>query len=605
MSEIKIFVTHTPDSSDLCVEQPAFCHVAAGSCFWKEALPKNMEPDNTGENISQKNRAYCELTTQYWAWKNVKADYYGFCHYRRYFSFAQKKYKEADCGCLSYPYLNKEMEQALCMDEESIRRKVEQYDLLIAAGIPVRMLGADTVYGHYKNAPELNIKDLELFVQILCRKYPHLRRAARSYINGRIFYPCNMFIMKKELFFEYSKMLFTALEEFERRADMRFYSIEGRRTPGHLGERFAGIYYEYLKQKGGCRLCELQAAVFGHTKKEADIKLRPHEIPIVLSADQNYVPILYTCIKSLVDCADASRSYHIFVFHTDICTKDMQVFKSGLECSFIYIDFVDVGAGAAGWHLKAKQHITVETYYRFLILELLKNCPKVIYLDSDLIIRRDVARLYDLPMDSCLLAAALDPDFIGQYNGANTDTRRYCKEVLRLKNPYQYAQAGVLIFHTALLRQKTSVRRLFRMAETGDYKYSDQDILNIVCEGRIKKLDMAWNVLAGSRRHKVVKSAPAGIQKEYEQARKEPYIIHYAGDSKPWQHPEEDFAQEFWKTARQTPYYEQLLYGMCVQEKNSSYRKKAVVLLKRTVKKVLPSGSRIRRAAVSIYWKMR
>lgn len=43
--------------------------------------------DNEGDNISGKNPDYCELTAQYWAWKNIDCDYYGFFHYRRYLTF--------------------------------------------------------------------------------------------------------------------------------------------------------------------------------------------------------------------------------------------------------------------------------------------------------------------------------------------------------------------------------------------------------------------------------------------------------------------------------------------------------------------------------------
>ena len=67
--------------------------------------------------------------------------------------------QEADCGCLIYPVLSENVKQELCMDEASMRQTIEQYDFLIAKGIPVNALQAKSVYQHYKNAPELHIED--------------------------------------------------------------------------------------------------------------------------------------------------------------------------------------------------------------------------------------------------------------------------------------------------------------------------------------------------------------------------------------------------------------------------------------------------------------
>jgi len=81
MPNINIFVAcHHPI---FVPNHPLLIPIQVGAALTSERFPGFLY-DDTGDNISSKNRSYCELTAQYWAWKNINVDYYGFFHYRRY-----------------------------------------------------------------------------------------------------------------------------------------------------------------------------------------------------------------------------------------------------------------------------------------------------------------------------------------------------------------------------------------------------------------------------------------------------------------------------------------------------------------------------------------
>lgn len=622
MSDIKLFVTHTPNRDTMRLDEAFIYNVIAGSDFQKKDVPDGVMCDNVGENISSKNKSYCELTTQYWAWKNQKADYYGFCHYRRFFSFNRRELAEDEWGTVVYPTMNEHTKQDLCLNEKAIQEYVKDYDFLIAKGIDTKLLNAKSVYDHYNKAPELHIQDVELLLQIIKEKYPELSEAAKELFDGKVFYPCNMFIMNDELFNQYSEILFDILEAFEERADMSLYSREGYRTTGHLGERMVGIFYIYLKRKGGYRLGELQIALIQNADAQPEV-VAPKEdkvVPIVLAANQKYVPIMYNCAKSIVDHTSAAYRYEIYVFHTDIDAPSQSIFKTELGKDNVNFTFINVLPNVSGYTLQAKEHITTETFYRFLILDILKCYPKVVYLDSDMIIMRDIAELYETDLGDTLIGAVRDADFMGQCNGFNPDTKKYCDDVLKI-NPYTYFQAGALVLNVKELNKVITVQKLFEMADTGIYKYSDQDILNVICKDRVTYLDMSWNMIVDcnhERWHGVIKYAPYYIMDEYEEARKHPYIIHYAGFLKPWMKADEDFAEEFWKVARTNRYYEPLLYGMinhnasniayAVTAKSRRFHDWKVRNLEATkvkMKKILPKGSKLRKFACDVYYKIK
>lgn len=189
--------------------------------------------DDSGENISEKNRSYCELTAQYWAWKNVRANYYGFFHYRRYL------YPDVDFR-LPYRLEDKPSLQLLeRLGYGTLEGLIERYDLVVPKAenmyVPVRE--------HYANAPFHHGKDLALVEAIIRERYPEYVDAMEAYLSGTLCYFGNICIMKRQVFDEYCTWLFDILAEFDRRADFSGYGTQELRVDGYLAERLLGIYY--------------------------------------------------------------------------------------------------------------------------------------------------------------------------------------------------------------------------------------------------------------------------------------------------------------------------------------------------------------------------
>lgn len=529
-----------------------------------------MLHDDDGENISAKNPMYCELTAQYWAWKNLDADYYGFCHYRRYFNFAPMQYPEDEWGNIIESYIDRQAARHYGFDDETIQKLVPKYDILTTTRKDLRKIGQHyrSVYDQYRKAPKLYSKDLQCVLDIIDEKYPEYSSAAQKHCEGHITSFCNMYILKKEIFQDYCTWLFDILAEFEKRTDMSRYSQEALRTPGHLGERLFGIYYLYLMEhRKDLKVGELQCVLFDNTDPQEMLEpaFAEREVPIVFAANNNFVPMAATCIQSVMENSSEQYNYDLVLLESDITPENKQLLLGMLEGRKNFsLRFFNAERMLRGYELKANAHISVETYFRFLIQDILPKCDKVLYLDCDMVVKADVAELYETDVSDVLLAAARDPDFLGQINGANPSTLEYCQETLKLQDPYQYFQAGVLLFNTAAMRKAHSLSEWLTFA-TQEYKYNDQDVLNLYCEGHVKYLDMEWNMLTDCDHYRVshvIVYAPEEILRAYKKARSNPKIIHYAGFLKPWHRPDEDFACEFWNYARKTPFYEILLFRM-------------------------------------------
>ena len=586
MSDIKILIACHKDTALL--DSKILIPIQVGAAKAAKRF-EQMLSDDTGDQISEKNPMYCELTAQYWAWKNLEADYYGFFHYRRYLSFSEQKYREDRWGNVREDTFSEAMKEKYGLSDEQIEKVVTSYDLLISeeknvASMPGK---ARNVYEQYKYGDSLHIEDLDCIVSIIQEKYPEYVRDLNEYLKGKYTCFCNMYIMKKELFHEYMEWLFDILSEFEKRSNMNDYSVEGRRTPGHLAERLLTLYCIHIKRTRKIKVKSLQTVIVFHTEPKKQINILPafeiNNIAVAAACNDKFVPYMAVLLQSICEHANQENNYDILVLTQDISEKNKKILSLIIEDKNNFkIRYLDPTPYIQGCSFYIRGHFSIETYFRLVLPELLPDYKKILYLDSDMVVLDDVAKLYKEEVEEYLLGACHDADTAGLYNGYEPNKKSYMDQVLKLKNPYQYFQAGTLLINLEEFRKIYTVEEKLQYAVSRKFQLLDQDILNKLCEGSVRYIDMSWNVMvdyAGIRKDQIIVKAPAWLNEMYLEARKHPKIIHYAGSEKPWNVPEMDFGTEFWKYARKTPYYEMLLRNMTLtslqeKEEKRKWRKK-------------------------------
>lgn len=202
--------------------------VYAGAELKKDKpVPEGFVPDNTGENISELNPYFCELTGLFWAWKNLDADYIGLAHYRRHFSFAKKgEFDSLLTGEELKPYLGK-----------------------IKVFTPNRRrYYIETLYSHYSHT--FDSVHLDKAEEIIGEKYPGYAESFRRAVSRRSGYMFNMMIMNRELMNEYCGWLFDILNELRNRIDESDMNAFQLRYPGRVSEILFNVWLDYQLTSG-------------------------------------------------------------------------------------------------------------------------------------------------------------------------------------------------------------------------------------------------------------------------------------------------------------------------------------------------------------------
>lgn len=273
------------------------------------------------------------------------------------------------------------------------------------------------------------------------------------------------------------------------------------------------------------------------------------EINIVFATDEGYAMQTYISMQSIMECGKHSDKYVFWIMCNKSQDIDLMRYFTELQENYTncIINYLDVGDCFENVPLPTA-HITKPTYYR-LLLPVLLNVEKCIYLDSDIIVCNDLGTLYSISIEEYELAGVL----ACAYHKDTGSQNKYMQEI-NIPAMDTYINAGVLIMNLKKMRESDFSKSAISMAEK-KYPASDQDILNILSYGKIKKLPVTYNYQAGYVDDKRVNFEKIYGREDAANARKNPTIIHYLTPQKPWEFHNVKYAEKWWDVCQRTPYF--------------------------------------------------
>lgn len=271
-----------------------------------------------------------------------------------------------------------------------------------------------------------------------------------------------------------------------------------------------------------------------------EMKDTKKEIPIFFAVDDGYIPFLAVAIQSMVDNASDDNKYLIKVLYTNISVENQKKILK-YERSNVDIEFVDLNyyIKKVQDKLYTRDYYSKTTYFRLFIPNLYPQYSKVLYLDSDIVILDDIAKLYNTDMGDNLVAAA--PDDVIQFNKV---FQEYVELVVGVADYRKYFNAGILVMNLDELRKfKFQEKFIYLLDKIRFSVAQDQDYLNRLCKGRVKFFDRVWNRMPMP--DPKIKASDVKL-------------VHYNLAFKPWHFEDILYKEFFWKYAEETEYFDKI-----------------------------------------------
>ena len=262
----KIYVFHYKNGEPF-PDLPCYIHILAGQETY--AQQSVLTGDNTGENISNKNQYYSELTGIYWVYKNQSSDIVGTCHYRRFFTAKGEPFQyklkrllyyfgRLDIGRHGLIYTsNREYWNNRILTCDEAISVLKNFDAIM----PIKRKLRQSIESHYNKYHDAS--DLQLLRHIIREKAPEYSSSFETTLQQKRLYANNMMVMKSQKFEALCAWLFMLLFEFEARVNLKNYTDYQQRIFGFISERLITTWVNHHQ----LRVKEFPLIYFRNLKK--------------------------------------------------------------------------------------------------------------------------------------------------------------------------------------------------------------------------------------------------------------------------------------------------------------------------------------------------
>lgn len=312
-------------------------------------------------------------------------------------------------------------------------------------------------------------------------------------------------------------------------------------------------------------------------------------IPIFFTIDDAYAPFLAVALNSAIKNSDKARSYKAIVLHQGLNeentrrlealgTENFKIELTPMKQSFDALD------DRMGNRLRC-DYFTLTIYFRLFIPEMFPQYDKGIYIDSDVVLTDDIAKLFDKDIGDNYIGACRDLSI------ADVPPLVAYTENAVGAGKGEYINSGVLLMNLEKMRENDFEGHFLNLLNTYHFDTiaPDQDYINAMCKGKIYYLGEEWDAMPNDARPPLERTS----------------LIHYNLFSKPWCYDGVQYGDVFWEYAQDSGYIDEIRaykenYG---DDKKAADGKCLDLLIKRgeeipnneiTFKKLAEKGVKIR-----------